>query len=455
MRSVNPYNGVVLAEFNEYDATDIEKILTKANSAYRSWKNSPFEERQNCLRQVARILNERTTELGALMTKEMGKRISESESEIKKCAWVCNYYADNAGEFLKDEILPINEAESYIAYDPLGSVLAVMPWNFPFWQVFRFAAPAVMAGNTGLLKHASNVPQCSLAISRIFKDAGFPEGVFQSVLISSGKAGDLIRDNRIAAVTLTGSEEAGRSVASIAGQMIKKTVLELGGSDPFIVLHDADVARAAQVAAKARMINCGQSCIAAKRFMVHREIEDEFVNMVADEFSKLNPGDPMDPATGYGPMARQDLALIIEKQVNDSLQKGAELITGGKRTEGFNDTFYMPTILRSVKPGMPAFDEELFGPVAAVTRIKDDNEAIEMANHSDFGLGASIWSRDIARARQLARKIESGSVFINEMVASHPVIPFGGIKMSGYGRELSHLGIREFMNVKSVWINKS
>ena len=454
MKSINPYNGIVLGEFREHDPSDIENILAGADSAFRHWRNSGFEERQQYLRSAARLLEERTPALGMLITKEMGKRMGESESEIKKCAWVCKYYADKAREFLRDEKLPVDEADSYIAYDPLGPVLAVMPWNFPFWQVFRFAAPAVMAGNTGILKHASNVPQCSLAIAQIFHDAGFPEGVFQSVLIPSSTVNDLIDDKRIAAVTLTGSEDAGRSVAAAAGRNIKKSVLELGGSDPFIVLKDADIDRAARVAARARMINCGQSCIAAKRFIVHRDVSDDFIDIMEEEFLKLSPGDPEAPTTGYGPMARSDLTQIIEHQVNESIQNGAKLIMGGKRTDGFNDTFYMPTILKGVKPGMAAFDEELFGPVAAISAFRDEEEAIGIANHSGFGLGASLWSRDIEKGKGIARKIESGSVFINEMVASHPVVPFGGIKMSGYGRELSHLGIREFMNIKSVWIHK-
>ncbi len=454
MQSVNPFNGEVLGSFREYQASDIDKILEGAHGEFRGWRKTSFEHRGRLLHKVGDLLTDRCKDLANLITKEMGKRITESEGEVRKCSWVCHYYAEHAEEFLQNETLPVREAESYIQYDPLGVILAVMPWNFPFWQVFRFAAPAVMAGNAGILKHASNVPQCSLAIENLFREAGFPEGVFQSVLVKSGSIPGVIDDSRIAAITLTGSEEAGSSVAERAGRNIKKLVLELGGSDPFIVLADADIDKSAEVAAKARMINCGQSCIAAKRFIVHKEISGHFIEKLAGHLLKLEPGNPLDPATGYGPLAREDLVGQLEKQVNLSVKNGAKIITGGKRTQGYPETFYEPTIISEAVPGMPAFDEELFGPVAAVSIAGSDEEAVELANHSRFGLGASLWTRNIDKAKILSHEIESGSVFINDMVASHPAIPFGGIKMSGYGRELSHLGIREFMNIKSVWIRK-
>jgi succinate-semialdehyde dehydrogenase/glutarate-semialdehyde dehydrogenase len=327
-----------------------------------------------------------------------------------------------------------------------------MPWNFPFWQVFRFAAPALMAGNVGVLKHASNVPQCAMAIEKIFIDAGLPKGTFQSILVSSGQISKIVEDDRIKAVTLTGSEEAGKNVAACAGKNLKKLVLELGGSDPFIILEDADMDIAVKNAARARMINCGQSCIAAKRFIVQESVSIEFIEQFVAELGRLKPGDPLNPTTGFGPLARPDLTELLEHQVSSSIHKGAKVLLGGYRPDGFNDTFYLPTVLGDVTLGMPAFDEELFGPVAAVTVVRNEDEAIEMANHSRFGLGASIWTKDIEKATILARRIQSGSVFINDIVASHPAVPFGGVKMSGYGRELSHLGIKEFMNIKTVWI---
>ncbi len=454
MKSINPYNDEILKEFDESSDLEINGVLDIAAKTFAQWKETSFSERAQLLKACSKLLKDRCDELSSLITLEMGKRIKESEAEIKKCAWVCDYYAEHAEAFLRSEILPVSEAQGDIVYDPIGPVLAIMPWNFPFWQVFRFAAPTVMAGNVGILKHASNVPQCSTAIEKLFNDAGFPGGAFQSLFVFSGRTGDLIEDDRIAAVTLTGSEEAGKKIAERAGRGIKKVVLELGGSDPFIILEDADIETATDVAAKARMINCGQSCISAKRFIVHEKISDLVIEKLVDHLEKLIPGNPINPATGYGPLAKHEFAELLDRQVMNSVQKGAKIILGGKRTEGFNSTYYCPTVLVSVTPGMPAFDEELFGPVAPVTIAKNDEEAIALANESRFGLGASLWTQDIEKAKRLSRNIDAGSVFINDMVASHPAVPFGGIKKSGYGRELSHLGIREFMNIKSVWIKK-
>ena len=451
--SINPFNNQLIKEFNELSDADIEAIVGAVAHQFHTWKSVSFDERANLMRNCSKVLRERCHELALMITEEMGKLIGESEAEINKCAWVCEYYAENAAVFLENEKLPVDEADSYIAYDPLGVVLAVMPWNFPFWQVFRFLAPALMAGNVGLLKHASNVPQCALAIEEIVKKAGFPLDVFRTLLIGSGKVNQVIDDDRVAAVTLTGSELAGQKVAERAGRNIKKLVLELGGSDPFIILKDANIDKAVKIALMSRMINCGQSCIAAKRFIIEKDIENKFTEKFSKEIAKLHPGDPADPETNLAPLARPDLVDDLERQVNESIELGAELIAGGERING-EGNFYQPTLLGKVKPGMPAFDEELFGPVTPIITVQDEMEAIELANQSRYGLGAAVWTNDIEKGEKLARMIESGSVFINAMVASHPRVPFGGVKMSGYGRELSHLGIREFMNTKSIWIGK-
>jgi len=451
--SINPYNNLLIKEYREYTDPEIESVVKNVSDRFSDWKNSSFEMRKSLMLSCSKILRQDSKKLARIITEEMGKLIGESEAEINKCAWVCEYYAENAASFLENEALPVEEARSYIGYDPLGVVLAVMPWNFPFWQVFRFLAPALMAGNTGILKHASNVPQCALAIEEVIVKAGFPKDVFRTLLIGSGKVNQLIDDERIAAVTLTGSEYAGQKVAERAGGNIKKLVLELGGSDPFIVLHDADVSKAVNTAVLSRMINCGQSCIAAKRFIVDSRVSDKFTDLYKGSLNQLKPGDPSDHETTLAPLARPDLVSDLERQVDESINLGAGLVMGGKRKEG-EGNFYEPTILINVQPGMPAFDEELFGPVVPVIAFQDDDEAIELANLSRYGLGAALWTSDIAKAEKLARRIESGSVFINSMVASHPKVPFGGVKMSGYGRELSHLGIREFMNIKSVWIGE-
>jgi succinate-semialdehyde dehydrogenase/glutarate-semialdehyde dehydrogenase len=453
IKSINPYNSELLAEFEEYSDKKIEKALESASKSYKEWSKTSFSIRRELMMNCAELLDQKVEHLSKIITLEMGKVISESRAEIQKCAWVCRYYAEYAERFLRDERLDVEEAESYLVYDPLGIIMAIMPWNFPFWQVFRFAAPGLMSGNAGILKHASNVPQCALAIEDIFKEAGFPEELFQTLLIGSEKANRLIDNRFIRAVTLTGSDIAGRKVAERAGKNLKKLVLELGGSDPFIVLKDADIKTAVSTAVKARMINCGQSCIAAKRFILEEPIYDEFVNEFYNALSILKGGDPLSEDVDYGPLAREDLLMEISHQVDTSVILGAKVLLGGKCLD-WKGNFYKPTILGNVKPGMPGFDEELFGPVASIISAKDEVAAVDIANQSRFGLGASLWTQDLEKASRLARDIETGAVFINAMVASHPRVPFGGIKDSGYGRELSYLGIREFMNAKSIWISR-
>jgi succinate-semialdehyde dehydrogenase/glutarate-semialdehyde dehydrogenase len=451
MRAVNPATGELIREYPEHDEQEVQDRLRAALGAYNSWRRFDFEERAGHLTAAADLLRDRSGDLAKLMTEEMGKTLASAESEVEKCAWVCDFYAENAERFLSVETVATDASKSFVRYDPIGPVLAVMPWNFPFWQFFRFAAPALMAGNVAVLKHASNVPGCALAIEAVFREAGLPEGVVTTLLISSERARLLIGDPAIRAVTLTGSDRAGREVAAEAGRHLKKTVLELGGSDPFIVLADVDPAEAAKQAARARTINSGQSCIAAKRFIVEDEIADRFEEEFVRAMEGLKVGDPMDRATDVGPMAREDLLDGLDDQVKRSVEAGARLRTGGRRLEG-RGWFYAPTVLTGVKPGMAAFDEETFGPVAAVTRARDAAEAIELANRSPFGLGASLWTADAARGEDLAAEVESGSVFVNGVVKSDPRLPFGGVKISGYGRELAEVGIREFVNIKTVWV---
>ncbi|WP_028979590.1 NAD-dependent succinate-semialdehyde dehydrogenase [Sporocytophaga myxococcoides] len=449
IKSVNPFSGQLLKEYESYSDDKINEVLAFSEKAFKVWKGYSFEKRSSLFNKIAGKLREKKGYLSALMTSEMGKPIKEAEAEVEKCAWVCEYYAENAEFFLKDDLIISDASESYVEFDPLGCILAIMPWNFPFWQVFRFAAPTIMAGNTGILKHASNVPQCALAIQDLFEEAGFPKGVFQSVLISGEDTDRLIAHKTIKAVTLTGSEQAGMKVAASAGANLKKTVLELGGSDPFIVLKDANIEEAAMWAVKARMINNGQSCIAAKRFIVMDSIKNQFVEVMAKAISVLKLGDPLLPEVQVGPLARKDLAESLHAQVQKSIALGASVVVGGIPPKG---AVFTPTILDNVKPGMPAFDEELFGPVAAIISVHHEQEAINMANQSKYGLGASIWTGDFEKGKVLARHIESGSVFINGMVKSDPRLPFGGVKLSGYGRELAAFGIREFVNIKSVWV---
>jgi len=450
-QTLNPATGQVEAEFEEHTPEQVEAALQEVTAAFARWRKTPIEERAALMREAARHLRNNKERLGGLITREMGKPITQSIAEVEKCAWCCDFYAENAAKFLANQPAESSATESYVAFDPLGPVLAIMPWNFPFWQVFRFAAPSLMAGNVGVLKHASNVPQCALAIELVFKEAGFPQGVFRTLLLSSGRVASVIEDERIRAVTLTGSDVAGAKVAETSGRVLKKTVLELGGSDPFIVLADADLQLAAETAVNARYQNAGQSCIAAKRFIVADEVADRFMELFVERAQQLRVGDPSDPATQLGPLAREDLRRDLEEQVERSVAQGAKIVTGGHRLErpGY---FYEPTVIADVTPEMPVFREETFGPVAAFVRARDTEHAIELANRSQFGLGAALWTRDLEAGQRLAREIEAGSVFINGMVASDPRLPFGGIKRSGFGRELSEFGIREFVNIKTVWV---
>lgn len=448
VKSVNPFDQSLIAEFPAHDEKGINAKLDAAVSAFRSWKNESFSRKGAMMKQAGAVLRAGKKKYATIISTEMGKVLREAEGEIEKCAGACDYFAAHAEEFLKDKVIPTEAFRSVVAFQPLGTVLAVMPWNFPFWQVFRFAAPSLMAGNVGLLKHASNVPQCSLAIESIFREAGFPDGVFQSLLIDSTKVDPIIADDRVAAVTLTGSEFAGTKVAATAGRNIKKTVLELGGSDPFIVLDDADLDLAARVGTHSRMQNAGQSCIAAKRFIVVRTVRDAFLERFTREVGALRQGNQLNADTTVGPLARVDLADDLEKQVNASLAAGAGRIAGGKR-DGAN---FQPAILDGVSPGMPAFDEEMFGPVAAVITAKDESEAVALANQNRYGLGASVWTTDRERGERVARAVESGCVFVNSLMRSDQRLPFGGIKKSGYGRELSEAGIKEFTNAKTIYV---
>ncbi len=451
LQSVNPATGEILETFDETSGQELERTLASAHAAFVEWRTAPFARRAQRLQEAARVLRARKAEYARAMTLEMGKPIVQAEAEVDKCVWVCEYYAEHGEALLAEQPRQTDASRSYVRFDPLGPVLAVMPWNFPFWQVFRFAAPALMAGNAAVLKHASNVPRCALAIEEVFTAAGFPRGLFATVLVGSSAVAALIADPRIVAVTLTGSDLAGSKVAEHAGRALKKTVLELGGSDPFIVLADADLAAAARTAADARLVNSGQSCIAAKRFIVVEPVADRFLERFLDELRSRRVGDPMARETQVGPLARVDLRDALQRQVEESVKRGARLLLGGKIPPG-KGAFYPPTLLAAVDKGVPAFDEETFGPVAAVIRAKDETDAVRLANDSAFGLGASLWTQDRARAERVAAQIEAGAVFVNGLVKSDPRLPFGGIKRSGYGRELSEYGIREFVNIKSVWI---
>ena len=449
--SVNPATEEVLARFDAFDEVKVDRALDEAQDAFRAWRTRSFDERAVPMKRLAKLLRERAEKYGRLLTLEMGKPITEAKAEIEKCAWNCDFYAENAAKFLADEPATSNGKRAYVAFEPLGIVLAVMPWNYPFWQVIRFAAPALMAGNAAVLKHASNVPQSALAIEEVIRDAGFPEGLFRTLLLSGAAVEPLIADERIRAVTLTGSSDTGRRIAELAGRALKKCVLELGGSDPFIVLKDADLDAAATVGTRARNQNNGQSCIAAKRFLIEKDVVDAFAERFARHVAALRIGDPLDPTTQVGPLARGDLREALEKQVSDSVRMGARVLAGGERW-GSKGYFYKPTVLAGVTADMPVFNEETFGPVAAVMRVADADEAVERANSSEYGLGANLWTRDEKRADALARRIESGQVFINGMVASDPRLPFGGVKHSGYGRELAAYGIREFVNIQTIWV---
>jgi succinate-semialdehyde dehydrogenase/glutarate-semialdehyde dehydrogenase len=451
IQTINPATGRVEKTFPGHSLRDVLFMIDETHKAFLEWRDTDFHPRSVLMKNTANILRDKKEHYGKILTLEMGKVITQAETEVEKCALVCDYYADNAEKILADEIIETDASQSYVRFDSLGIVLAVMPWNFPFWQVFRFAAPALMAGNVCLLKHASNVPMSALAIEEIFTDAGFPQNIFKTMLIDSSLVKDVLSHPKIKAATLTGSEPAGRQVAQLCGNKLKKTVMELGGSDPFIVLDDANIDAAVKTAVTARLINNGQSCIAAKRFIVIEKIYNEFQNKFVDAMKKVKVGDPMDRETELGPIAREDLLNELDQQVKQSIEKGAVVLCGGEKIKrkGF---YYAPTILADLKKGMPAYDDEIFGPVASLIKAKDENEAIRIANDSAFGLGASLWTSDLEKAKHLAHKIESGSVFVNGMVKSDPRLPFGGIKNSGYGRELSHYGIKEFVNIKTVWI---
>jgi succinate-semialdehyde dehydrogenase/glutarate-semialdehyde dehydrogenase len=448
LKSINPFDQSIVAEFQPDDDSVVNRKIATAASAFASWKKQSFSRRATLINQAGELLRQNKDHYARVISTEMGKILKEAQGEVEKCADGCSFFAERAEEFLKDEVIVTEASKSLVAFQPLGPVLAIMPWNFPLWQVFRFAAPSLMAGNVGLLKHAGNVTQCSLFIEKIFLEAGFPEGVFQSLLVESKDVERIIARDEICAVTLTGSEFAGTQVAAAAGKNLKKTVLELGGSDPFIVLEDADLDLAARIATQSRMQNAGQSCIAAKRFIVVEKVKEEFTHRFQKNIEALKQGNQLLRDTTTGPVARLDLAEQLEKQLRSSVEKGAILLTGGNR-DGCN---FQPALLDNVKPGMVAFDEEIFGPVASLIAVKNEQEAIEMANRSRYGLGASVWTKDKEKGEHVARDIESGSVFVNSLMRSDQRLPFGGIKKSGYGRELSEAGIKEFVNAKTVFI---
>jgi len=453
IQAINPATEEVIATYPIAQEKEIEDTLQGARDAFATWRRVSLGERGALMLGLARYLRENKSELASVITLEMGKPIGEAEAEIEKCAWNCEFYSEKAAQFLAPVVVESNASSSHVQFPPLGVVLAIMPWNFPFWQTFRFAAPAIMAGNTAILKHASNVPGCALAIERAFTESGFPSGVFRNLMIPGSAVDPLISDGRIAAVTLTGSDSVGSQVASSAGRVLKKTVLELGGSDPFIVLPDADIDLAVRTGIRARFQNTGQSCIAAKRFILVADAYPRFEERFVQAVSELKVGDPRERANQVGPLARADLREGIEKQVTRSVEEGGRLATGGKRLfdRGF---FYAPTVLADARPDMTAACEEVFGPVAALMRADSVPDAIEIANASPFGLGASLWTQDTQLARRIAGDIETGQVFVNGMVASDPRLPFGGVKRSGYGRELADFGIREFVNIQTVWIKE-
>jgi len=452
LKSINPATEKEINFYNEMTLEESSSIINSTHQSFLSWKETSFQHRSLKMKNAAQILRKKIRKYAELMTREMGKPIKQSYSEVEKCAWVCDYYADNAEGFLQDEIIKTDASKSFVSFQPLGVVLAVMPWNFPFWQVFRFAAPGLMAGNGCVLKHSSNVMGCAFAIEEIFKEAGFPENLFRSLILSSKNMKEVIEHPLIAAVTLTGSVPAGKAVAAAAGGVLKKTVLELGGSDPYIILEDSDIELAAEACVTSRLLNAGQSCIAAKRFIIHENIYNEFEKLFVEKMKSKKMGDPMDENNHIGPQARKDLRDELHEQVLESIAKGAKVLLGGKIPEE-KGAYYPPTVLSNVKPGMPAYEEELFGPVAALIKAKDETDAFQIANSTIFGLGAAIFTKDKKRGEQLAiEKLDAGCCFVNEFVKSDPRLPFGGIKESGYGRELSHYGIKEFVNIKTVYV---
>lgn len=452
LKSINPATEELIESYTEHDMNDVQDILNVSEQAFQDWRKTDFKTRSKLMRNAAEVLKTNVDTYAEIMTHEMGKPISGARSEAEKCAWVCEYYAEHAEQFLADERIETDAAKSFVTFNPLGVVLSVMPWNFPFWQVFRFAAPALMAGNAGVLKHASNVTGCALAIESVFREAGFPEHLFRTLKIGSKDVASVIENPIIKAVTLTGSVPAGKAVAKKAGSVLKKTVLELGGSDPYVVLEDADLNNTISTCATSRLINSGQSCIAAKRFVVISSILDEFTERFTEEMKSKSMGNPMDDSNDIGPQARNDLRDELHKQVTDSIEKGAECILGGSIPDQ-KGAWYPPTILTNVQPGMPAYDDELFGPVAAIIVAEDEKDAIRIANDSRFGLGAAVFTQDIKKGEQIAaNELNAGCCFVNQFVKSDPRLPFGGILESGYGRELSHFGIKEFVNIKTVYV---
>ncbi len=447
--SVNPSTGKAMKTYEDMTSEHAAATIALAHEAWGTWRETPFGIRASLMKKAARVLRAQNRDLARLMADEMGKPLAQGSAEVEKCAWVCDYYADNAESHLAPDVITTESTKSYVAFEPLGVVLAIMPWNFPFWQVFRFAAPALMAGNVGVLKHASNVPGCALAIESIVQEAGFPDDVFRTLLIGSKQVQAVIEHPLVRAVTLTGSTPAGKAVASQAGAALKKTVLELGGSDAYVVLEDADVEAAATTCVNSRLINGGQSCIAAKRFVVVKPVLEAFTTRFVTLMKSKRVGDPLAEGTEVGPQARHDLRDSLHKQVRASIERGASLLLGGEIPAG-EGAFYPPTVLTQVKPGMPAYDEELFGPVAAIIEAKDEDDAVRIANDSVFGLGAAVFTKDAARGERVARRLEAGATFVNALVASDPRLPFGGIKESGYGRELGSYGIKEFVNMKTV-----
>ena len=447
-QSINPYNGEKVGRYTAHTPEQLETILNRAGEAFKTWSREPLSRRTQLIQKAGQVLRDNVEEYAQMITLEMGKPISESRAEINKCAWVCDYYAENAEDFLRQEVIETDARQSFVRNDPMGTVLAIMPWNFPFWQVFRFAAPTLTAGNTGLLKHAPNVFGCATMIEKVFTKAGFPEGVFQNLIVHHDQTENIIAHEAVKAVTLTGSEMAGSAVATLAGKYIKKSLLELGGNNSFIVWEDADIDQAVKTAVSARMLNCGQSCIAAKRFILLEGIYDEFVSKFTDAVENLKSGDTLDPATHVGPLARKDLADQLNRQVKESVAQGATILLGGKQ----DDCYHEPTILGNVKPEMAAFKEETFGPLAAVIKAKTIEEAFELAENSKYGLGTTVFTKNTAKAVELAYMVSDGAYFVNELVKSDPRLPFGGTKRSGYGRELAKEGMMEFVNKKTVYV---
>ena len=447
-KSINPFDGKELRTYSALSSVELDNKLNLSQTAFDSWKKVPLETRCKMMKKAGQILRDNVEEYAMMITMEMGKPITESRGEINKCAWVCDYYAENAAAFLADEVIKTDAQKSFVRHDPIGAVFAVMPWNFPFWQVFRFAAPTLIAGNVGLLKHASNVFGCAQQIEDIFRKAVFPEGVFQNLIVGHDVTEKIISHKAVRAITLTGSERAGSTVASLAGKHLKKSLLELGGNNAFIVWEDADIDATVKTALVARMLNCGQSCIAAKRFILVEGIYDEFVSKFTAAVEQLKSGNPVSNDTQVGPLARKDLADELQRQVRESVVQGAELLLGGNQ----HDCYHEPTVLGNVKPGMPAFSEETFGPLAAMVKAKDEKHAFELSEMSDYGLGVTVCTRNIEKATEMASEVSDGAYFINELVKSDPRLPFGGTKLSGYGRELAKDGMMEFMNRKTVYV---